>query len=358
MKTLEQVEPRTPVNATNTPGGSFFEFIISQPGSYYLTGDVTTAKETAIRIAASSVTLDLNGFEIRFGGSGGAESGVEILGARCTVKNGRISGFFYGVRNEPGAFDVPGSAAGPTLLHLTLAGNQHGLLIFASGARIEGCTAVNNSSGITTGAAALVRNCLASGNAAGGTGISVGAGSNVTHCTASNNGGRGIAGQSDVTIESCTAVGNGRDGIAVGDRCVVRSSTANRNGGTSGVLGTGISAGIRALISGCSADENRDDGIAAQGDSVIVNNRASFNGRGGAGAAAAGIHVTGAGSRIEGNHTRDTNGIGIRATLADVVIRNTAGNNSEGNFVPATGNNFGPVQNAATATSPTANHVF
>lgn len=358
MKTLDQVEARRPVNATNTPGSSVSEFIINQPGSYYLTGNIATAKEVGIRIAASGVTLDLNGFEISFNGSFGAESGVEIRGARSTVKNGRISGFSAGVRNEPGAFDAPGSATGTTLLQLTLAGNQHGVLMFSTGGRVEHCTAVNNSAGITTGAASLVRNCVASGNGAGGTGISVGAGSNVAHCTASNNGGRGIAGESEATIESCTAVGNGQDGITVGDKGVVRSSTANRNGGTTGVLGTGIKAGIRALITGCTADENRDDGIAAQGDSVIVNNRASLNGRGGAGAAAAGIHVTGAGSRIEGNHSRDTTGIGIHATAGDVVIRNTAGNNSGGNFVPASGDNFGPLQNAATATSPTANHQY
>ena len=356
MKTLDQVEARIPVGATTTPGATDFEFIINQPGSYYLTGNVTTAKITGIRINAAGVTLDLNGFEIRNSTSGGGESGVEIIGPRCTVKNGRISKFFYGVRNEASPFDT--GAAGPTLLQLTLAENGHATLIFTSGARIEGCTAINNTLGMTVGSAALVRHCIASGNSAAGPGFTVGAGSNIAHCTASNNAGRGIAAQSDVTIESCTAVGNGGDGINVGNRGVVRSSTANRNGGTSGVLGTGINAGERALIIGCTADENRDDGIAAQGDSVLLNNRASLNGRGGAGAAAAGIHVTGAGSRIEGNHARDTNGIGIKATTADVVIRNTAGNNSEGNFVPATGNNFGPLQNAATATSPTANHQY
>src|SRR2546423_12808745 len=35
-KTLGEVEPRTPVNATNTPGDGISLFKITQPGSYYL----------------------------------------------------------------------------------------------------------------------------------------------------------------------------------------------------------------------------------------------------------------------------------------------------------------------------------
>ncbi len=37
MKTADQIEPRTIVNATNTPGDAANSFIIKQPGSYYLT---------------------------------------------------------------------------------------------------------------------------------------------------------------------------------------------------------------------------------------------------------------------------------------------------------------------------------
>lgn len=40
-KTLSEVEPRTAVNATNTPGDTTAVYIISQPGSYMLTGNVT-----------------------------------------------------------------------------------------------------------------------------------------------------------------------------------------------------------------------------------------------------------------------------------------------------------------------------
>jgi hypothetical protein len=40
MKTLHQVEPRTPVDAVHTPGNFLAQFIITQPGSYYLTTNI------------------------------------------------------------------------------------------------------------------------------------------------------------------------------------------------------------------------------------------------------------------------------------------------------------------------------
>src|ERR1700674_2893120 len=56
MKTLGQIEPRTPI--------SFAPFIITQPGSYYLTTNLTVPSGDAIDIATNRVTLDLNGFTI------------------------------------------------------------------------------------------------------------------------------------------------------------------------------------------------------------------------------------------------------------------------------------------------------
>src|SRR5438105_3055049 len=64
-KTLTEVEPRIAINATNTPGDANSLFKITQPGSYYLTGNITgVAAKNGIAIAASGVTLDLNGFDL------------------------------------------------------------------------------------------------------------------------------------------------------------------------------------------------------------------------------------------------------------------------------------------------------
>jgi hypothetical protein len=63
MKTLQQVEPRIEINATNTPGDADSIFKITEPGSYYLTGNVAgVSGKHGIEIAASDVTLDLMGF--------------------------------------------------------------------------------------------------------------------------------------------------------------------------------------------------------------------------------------------------------------------------------------------------------
>jgi hypothetical protein len=58
MKTLDQVEARTIVNTANTPGDVDNTFIISQPGSYYLSGNITgEAGKNGISIQADDVTL-------------------------------------------------------------------------------------------------------------------------------------------------------------------------------------------------------------------------------------------------------------------------------------------------------------
>ena len=65
MKPLVEIEPRTAINATNTPGDADSIFKITQPGSYYLTGNITgVAAKNGIEIAADAVVLDLMGFQL------------------------------------------------------------------------------------------------------------------------------------------------------------------------------------------------------------------------------------------------------------------------------------------------------
>src|ERR1017187_3770343 len=65
MKTLDQIEARTPIDAAHTPGDGGNQFIISAPGSYYLTGNVTgVSGKNCISINADNVTVDLNGFAL------------------------------------------------------------------------------------------------------------------------------------------------------------------------------------------------------------------------------------------------------------------------------------------------------
>src|SRR6185503_1887400 len=65
MRTLDQIEPRIPINAANTPGDADSLFRITQPGSYFFTGNITgVAGKHGIEVAASNVTIDMRGFEM------------------------------------------------------------------------------------------------------------------------------------------------------------------------------------------------------------------------------------------------------------------------------------------------------
>ncbi|MEW5736726.1 MAG: right-handed parallel beta-helix repeat-containing protein [Thermodesulfobacteriota bacterium] len=86
MKTLDQVEARTPISQADIP------LIISARGSFYLTGNITAA-QTAITITADSVTIDLNGFAITGPGAGNYW-GINANGRPwVVVRNGFIRSF-------------------------------------------------------------------------------------------------------------------------------------------------------------------------------------------------------------------------------------------------------------------------
>ena len=93
LKTLSQMEPRTIVNSTNTPGDAGNTFIISQPGSYYLIGNLTGAgSKNGISIRSGNVTLDLNGFAVT---GLNADRGIDLPTAQSavTIRNGTVSGW-------------------------------------------------------------------------------------------------------------------------------------------------------------------------------------------------------------------------------------------------------------------------
>lgn len=63
-KTLTEIEPRIALSAANTPGDSEGHYCIQQPGSYYLTENLSIASKAVIKVLADNVTIDLNGFQI------------------------------------------------------------------------------------------------------------------------------------------------------------------------------------------------------------------------------------------------------------------------------------------------------
>lgn len=90
MKTLAEVEPRTPITQADLP------LTITETGSYYLAGNITLDSATAITINATGVTLDLSGFTIT-GGAHAAAIRVESGAGYARIHSGRITGALHGV---------------------------------------------------------------------------------------------------------------------------------------------------------------------------------------------------------------------------------------------------------------------
>jgi hypothetical protein len=102
FKTLQQVEPRTPISSA--------PLTISSPGSYYLTTNLTVATSNAITIVANNVTLDLSGFVITSTSLTPAGAAIVIMGStNVTIFNGSISS---GVTETGGIYSGRGFDSG------------------------------------------------------------------------------------------------------------------------------------------------------------------------------------------------------------------------------------------------------
>ncbi|MEM1422972.1 MAG: hypothetical protein AAGH64_03105, partial [Planctomycetota bacterium] len=92
---------RTELDERSAPPADGFAHVISEPGSYVLAGDVDAGSGSGVRIDASNVTLDLNGFTVRGDGTNPMSVGIapprpiteplDITGV--TVRNGKVTGF-------------------------------------------------------------------------------------------------------------------------------------------------------------------------------------------------------------------------------------------------------------------------
>ncbi len=287
-KTLTEVEPRIAVNATNTPGDSTQKFIINQPGSYYLTGNVTVSGISAIRISAPDVTLDLAGFQIvdELANNIGADRWGVVSNstfANVSVVNGTIRGFssgvllngararVEGVRAESAEFTGIGVAANALVTDCSAFACATGIQFNAStvvrnchvsantgtgfqglgvSAQLIDCTSRSNGGpGASLAANAIVRGCTFSIN--GGEGLTTAAGANVTNCISSSNSGSGFAGTDSCTYIACTGLGNNAYGIEVGNSALVQDCA---------VSGSATSA-VRCAT-GCRIVGNRLDGVS------------------------------------------------------------------------------------------------
>ncbi len=134
MKTLQQVEPRTPIGA--------LPYDITQPGSYYLTGPLFSTNY-GIRIFSHDVTVDLMGFTIT-GTANPMLPGIHVVANNVTsfrnivVRNGGISEFGHGVFFE--------NVVGGAIRDMTIAQNSGvGIYIFSTNLPCRSVVVENNS---------------------------------------------------------------------------------------------------------------------------------------------------------------------------------------------------------------------
>jgi parallel beta-helix repeat protein len=336
MKPLTDVEPRTAVNATNTPGNSNALFRITAPGSYYLTANVMgTAGKNGIEIAANDVTLDLGGFAV-LGVTAASGSGVVSTLANqvgLTVRNGTI--------RQWGQIGLDlSSVTGAHVSSITTANNStHGVFV-GNNASIEDCISRSNGqAGILTGSGAVLARCVVDGNNGTGNFAAITSGDRcaITACVATNNAGTGIATGHSSRIGECQC-GYNAQGILAYYSCIVTSCACTEN------TSDGIHAGAETTVTGCHCSGNGDDGIEVAGQCVVTHNTCTDNG---ASAVGAGVYVNGADCHIEDNALRfNRYGVLVNPQQSqNFIVRNTARNNLGGSFSVPANNHLAPVIN-------------
>ena len=175
MKSLDQIEPR--IDVAKLSGDSSNLYIISKPGSYYLSGNITgVAGKHGISVQADNVTLDLHGFALIGPGSTNFV-GIYANQQNITVRNGTITGWAAGI----------------------------------------------------TATVALVEKLVLSSNSI--VGITIGSGI-IKDCISSNNTGDGIDASGNCEISHCVAIRNSQNGIFAGDESTVEYCVVSLNGGT------------------------------------------------------------------------------------------------------------------------------
>jgi hypothetical protein len=298
MKTLGQIEPRTPISS--------LPFKITNSGSFYLTGNLTgMTSSNGITISANHVALDLNGFSLIGGSNSGDGITSSLAVTNVVIRNGTIRNW------------------GMAGIDLAYEGGY--------GARCEQLQVLNNDSwGIALDQGSFVKDCVCNDN--GNANISVNFDSLVVHCTANGSfNGIGILGATCSVID-CVANSNFASGIYVLDSSRVENCVIAYNSED------GIVAGSRCLILGNSCTHNNPNSDSTQ----------------------AAIRAISGQSRIDGNHVEHGTGKGIYILTGFtncVVIRNSTMGTTNIAFSFPAGNDVGPIGKATTATSPWANLV-
>ena len=383
----------TRVDVLTLPGTALAHHQITQPGSYYLGGNLAMSKTVGIAIAADDVTLDLNGFRI----SGVSGTGVELaVGIRqTTIRNGAISGLYYGIGYASGGvppektwcdqLQVAGSfttaikvgnaaritrcsasspqgwgvTAGDGLRAescvITKCGGNYALLA-NNGALVKDCVVYSNqvsSTCVSLNEGAIVQSCALVGNGPGLYGIKTGSGSRILDCAVARNQLRaGIYAAGGSQVSGCAALANvGSEassyGIYAGSGSTVENCAANWQTSTlasgDSTRGMGIYVDAGSCVRDCLVRYNMGDGIRVLNYSRVERCLCAMNGNG---SDAAGIHAVETRNVLADNQLLG-NDRGMDVDVAgNLVYRNACTFNTV-NWSIAAGNGVGAIVVAA-----------
>lgn len=330
QKTLQEMEPRTIINATNTPGDASSVFIITQPGSYYLTGDVKpTGGKNAILVNADHVTIDLNGYTLDGSlDTTGFRAGITNSAPRrnLVLRNGTIRNFRgYGMI---GTFNT---SSFENLAFIDSLGGQ--LEIGQS----DGCT---------------VRNVRAKA-ATGETGIQVGDNATIEFCTVEG-GHVGITATTGV-IRGCSVVNPTGSGIFMFSG-IVESCHVEGANSTSSISNGGIVVSNGSAVFDCNIRNCQSVGVNCISGRADVRD-CNFTG------CAKGVSI--ARGTVERNQfTLCTTAVSLSASANSLVIANRF-QDCTTTITPLAGNTIGEIINFAgggvlnnATSSPHANIVY
>ena len=276
MKSLDQLEARTAIPKSPAVPVAGPHYTISQPGSYYLTGNSEVASGNGINITASNVTLDLNGFALinKNQPEGSTATAVSIATGvmSAEVKNGTIVG---------GCVRTDAAAGPPWLASFAQKGWEFGVQaegargIRISDLRVNQCS----SSGISGMKESVLQNITVTDCA--GNGIYADH-SNIAYVTVSGclDGVTTIGGSiSHATVALCQ--GRGLAAARVSHSNVRECSQIGINSGTvtdCGVYNCGLQGIIvpSGIVSNCTVTDCHAQGISVSNGSV-TNCQASGN---------------------------------------------------------------------------------
>ncbi len=343
-KTLGEVEPRIAINQANTPGAPTSLFNITQPGSYYLTGNISVVGKHGINILASNVTIDLNGFEL-LGST--TTSGFDAVvcsiasQSNITVLNGSVrnwgrDGINLGDSPVTGCRVEGVRASGNARIGIYVgtssqvsrcfgSGGEYGILTRGS-STVSECTATAATVGIYVESGSVVNQCAAF--ACQAFGIQALAGSSVTNCTAYNNENIGILVDRGGLVADCTLQDNLVCAIQCESHCVVRGNSCTENDGFSSTCILVGGESNRVENNSCARARY---GIAVYGTgsgigrkNIIIGNSCTDNNLVGGW----GIRIFTGDNRIEGNICNNAEGgISVSGTR-NVIVGNSCSNNS------------------------------